>query len=53
VATQDAPKEATTLPISDKPVTLSFNKGGLSANKPALTGKGGESERMNEFADDL
>lgn len=36
-ATQDLPKEATTLPLSDKPVTLSFNKGGLSTNKPTLT----------------
>lgn len=37
---QDVPKEATILPLSDKPVTLSFNKGGLPANKPALTGNG-------------
>jgi hypothetical protein len=37
--TQDAPKKATILPLSDKPVTLSFNKGGLSINKPTLTGK--------------
>lgn len=35
--TQDAPKEATILPLSDKPVTLSFNKGGLPINKPTLT----------------
>jgi hypothetical protein len=27
--------EATTLPVSNKPVTLSFNKGGLSLNKSA------------------
>ena len=36
---QEAPKEATVLPLSDKPVTLSFNKGGSSASKPVLTGK--------------
>ena len=49
--TQDAPKEATILPISDKPVTLSFNKGGLSANKPALTGKGGDNIQVDGFTD--
>jgi len=36
---QDAPKEATILPLLDKPVTLNFNKGGSSVNKPALTGE--------------
>ena len=37
--TQDVPREATILPLSDKPVTLSLNKGGLSANRPTLTGR--------------
>ena len=36
--TQGTPKEATILPLLDNPVTLSLNKGGLSASKPALTG---------------
>ena len=32
-----APAEASALPVSDKPVTLSF-KGGLSVNKPSTVG---------------
>jgi len=49
--TQEAPKEATTLPFSDKPVTLSFNKGGLSTNKPALTGAKTGDGQMGVSAD--
>lgn len=30
---ETVPAEASTLPVSDKPVTLSF-KGGISTNKP-------------------
>lgn len=36
---QKGPKEASVLPVSDKPVTLSFNKPGSSMNKPAATGQ--------------
>jgi hypothetical protein len=34
------PLEASILPVSDKPVTLSFNKVGLSLNKPRTEGIG-------------
>ena len=32
--------EASALPVSDKPVTLSFNKGGLALNKSKADGSG-------------
>ena len=50
VTTQDIPKEATVLPLLDKPVTLSFNKGGPSTNRPALAGEDGQDTSLSGSA---